>query len=221
MVVTIIGGKDGKYCDQQSMICNAENPEPYYIMDAGNGAVAFHSGADKLTVTPPAMAVMTLEDAGQGTVALRNKMTNLYCTGHRSIDMVCGSVRIGPGERFKITASTKKWPTNKPTNFLTAAKSSLATPKWQVCTARTKQGINRDGNPCKMTSTLKARVMCPFHAELWSLGATCITNHILGDKHPQCPNHPGLARLVRLMKATCKKTTDADDVKCSRLGMSF
>ena len=40
---------------------------------------------------------------------------------------------------------------------------------------------------CTSKATFMAVAKCKFTSDLWNLGATCIANHVLGDKHPQCP----------------------------------
>jgi hypothetical protein len=79
---------------------------------------------------------------------------------------------------------------------------------------------SKRGNSCKTTSTLKAQALCPFSPELWNLGATCISNHVHGDTHPQCPDGTS-AKDIASIKAQCRKAKTSDDNKCSRLGMSY
>ena len=71
-----------------------------------------------------------------------------------------------------------------------------------------------------MESSFKARAVCPFSPELWNLGPTCITNHVEGEKYPQCPDGAS-EQLIRSIKSSCKEASDEDDIKCSRLGMSY
>jgi len=73
---------------------------------------------------------------------------------------------------------------------------------------------------CKMTSSFAAMAICPFSSELWNLGATCISNHVEGEKYPQCPDGTSKETIVRI-KAACKEASQGDDAKCSRLGMSY
>ena len=75
-------------------------------------------------------------------------------------------------------------------------------------------------NPCRAASSFKAGAVCSFSTALWNLGPTCIVNHVEGEKYPQCPdgaNPKGIASI----KKSCRAATEADDEKCSPLGMSF
>jgi len=73
---------------------------------------------------------------------------------------------------------------------------------------------------CRMESSYKAQAVCSFSPEIWNLGATCITNHVEGEKYPQCPDGTS-AKSIASIKANCKEASEGDDVKCSRLGMSY
>ena len=79
---------------------------------------------------------------------------------------------------------------------------------------------SKRGNSCKTTSTLKAQALCPFSPELWNLGATCITNHVHGEKYPICPEGADPLAIASI-KTKCRKAKASDDQKCSRLGMSY
>ena len=79
---------------------------------------------------------------------------------------------------------------------------------------------------CKVYATFQARAICSFSNALWNLGATCITNHVEGEKYPVCPDDAS-KEIVDSIKgrgatvATCKKASEEDDAKCSRLGMTY
>ena len=80
-------------------------------------------------------------------------------------------------------------------------------------------------NTCRVSSTFVALAVCSFDAELWNLGATCISNHVQGNEHPQCPDG---ANVALIKKFKCRAATNAantagltDHDKCGRLGMVF
>ena len=80
-------------------------------------------------------------------------------------------------------------------------------------------------NSCRISSTFVALAVCSFDAELWNLGATCISNHVQGNKHPQCPDGADVGLITQ---HKCRLATNAansggltDHDKCGRLGMSF
>jgi len=73
---------------------------------------------------------------------------------------------------------------------------------------------------CEMFGTTRAKARCPFHPDLWNLGATCITNHVDGAEAPQC--HISADKtVIATIKPKCKAATKADNDKCSRLAMTF
>jgi len=76
------------------------------------------------------------------------------------------------------------------------------------------------GSSCEMESSFKAQAICPFSSHLWNLGATCITHHVEGEKYPQCPSGTSQTDIDRI-KASCRKASEENDMKCSRLGMSY
>jgi len=87
-------------------------------------------------------------------------------------------------------------------------------------TNNTTSTISSKGNSCKSTSTLEAQALCPFSPELWNLGATCISNNVHKDSHPQCP-YAADAKVIASIKTKCRKAEPSDEHKCSRLAMSY
>jgi len=75
-------------------------------------------------------------------------------------------------------------------------------------------------NPCRMSASFKARALCPFSPSLWNLGSTCITNHVRGDKYPQCPKGTK-AELIEEVKEKCHVAKKEDNARCSRLAASY
>jgi len=75
-------------------------------------------------------------------------------------------------------------------------------------------------NPCKMSATFKARILCPFSPTLWNLGSTCITNHVRGDKYPQCPVGTSASAIQEATKK-CRLAKKSENALCSRLAMSY
>jgi len=222
-VVTIKGGKYGHFCHGR-MVCNRlEEATPYYVSRLKDGFVAFNAGAEKFSESPPESALMHIEDAGNGTVALKSRKTGKYCTGSEVQDMTCDSMKIGTEEKFTITVSTKAWPKN--TKYQNTFFKKTSSSKPLQCSAL-KPTASSQGNSCKTSSVLKAKVLCPYRPELWALGATCVTNLVHNVKNPNCPGLVKVGalhkqKLKNMLSTLCRNATTTDDMKCSRLGMAF
>ena len=188
MVVTIQGGKESRFCTQQTLKCNSTYPELFTITDASNGFFGLVGGSEGASTTPEE-AQLSFVDAGKdGKVALKNKVTGRCCTGHVTRGMSCDASQITSQETFTIL--------------------------------EVKSTISSKANSCKSTSTLKPQALCPFSPELWNLGATCISNHVHKDSHPQCPDAAD-AKVIASIKKKCRKAKPSDENKCSRLAMSY
>jgi ferredoxin len=194
MVVTIRGGPESKFCTPYTLKCSGKYPEIFTITDAGNGYFGLIGGSEGASTTPES-AQLSFMDAGDGKVALKMKGDGRCCTGSATKGMTCEASQITAKEMFTIREE----------------KSSASS-----------TSSKKKGNSCKTTSNLKAQALCPFSPELWNLGATCISNHVHGDKHPQCPDGAS-AKVIATIKTLCRKADSrgGDDQKCSRLGMSY
>ena len=88
----------------------------------------------------------------------------------------------------------------------------------------TRSGSGSQGqkslNACTIKATFYARAMCPFSSDLWNLGATCIKNHVHGDKYPQCDDGANV-KLISSIRTVCRNATDADNQFCGTTAMVY